>query len=108
MEKNSSQALDRFSHKTKVSKKFGRNFQEGPGGQIYFKMSQEPKTIEKKPWQEVGHGSQEYDLTINEFKCLSINDVYLPLHDYYSLWLLPLNICIALSIHNEIYSGILK
>ena len=27
-------------------------------------MSQEPKTIKKKPYQEVGHGTQECDLTI--------------------------------------------
>ena len=40
-----------------------RNFQEGPGGQISFKMSQEPKTSEKKYWTEVGHISQEFDLT---------------------------------------------
>ena len=63
MEKISSQALDKFSHNKKSSRKFGRNFQEGPGGQISFKMSQEPKTIKKKPLQEVGHGTQEYDLT---------------------------------------------
>ena len=45
------------------SRKFCRNFQEGPGGQISFKWSQEPKTSEKKYFQEVGHGSLEYDLT---------------------------------------------
>ena len=45
------------------SPKKWRNFQEGPGGQISFKMSQEPKTSEKKYWTEVGHGSQGLDLT---------------------------------------------
>ena len=45
------------------SRKFCWNFQEGPGGQISFKWSQEPKTSEKKYFQEVGHGSLEYDLT---------------------------------------------
>ena len=50
----------------KSSRKFGRNFQKGPGGQISFKISQEPKTIKKKPYQEIGHGTQEYDLTRQE------------------------------------------
>ena len=43
-----------------------RNFQEGPGGQISFKMSQEPKTSEKNDWTEVGHGSQGFDLTMKD------------------------------------------
>ena len=47
------------------SRKFRRNFQEGPGGQISFKLSQEPKTSEKKYWTEVCHKSQEFDLTTN-------------------------------------------
>ena len=64
MGKISSQALDKFSHTKKSSRKFGRNFQEGPGGQISFKMSQEPKTIMKTPYQEVGQKNQEYDSTI--------------------------------------------
>ena len=46
------------------SRKFSWNFQEGPGGQISFKWSQEPKTSEKKYLQEVGHGSLGVDLTI--------------------------------------------
>ena len=64
MGKISSQALDKFSHTKKSSRKFGRNFQKGPGGQISLKMSQEPKTVKKKTYQEVGHGTQENDLTI--------------------------------------------
>ena len=35
----------------------------GTGGQISFKTSQEPKTIMKTPYPEVGHETQEYDLT---------------------------------------------
>ena len=38
-------------------------FRRDRGGQISFKMSQEPITIKKKPYQEVGHGTQEYDWT---------------------------------------------
>ena len=38
-------------------------FSGGVGGQISFKLSQEPKTSEKKYWTEVGHGFQELDLT---------------------------------------------
>ena len=49
MGKINSQALDKFSHTKKSSRKFGRNFQKEPGGQISLKMSQEPKTIKKKP-----------------------------------------------------------
>ena len=57
------------------SKKFSWNFQEGPGGQISFKWSQEPKTSEKKYFQEVGHGSLGVDLTtlyisLSSVKCL--------------------------------------
>ena len=64
MEQNSSQTLDRFSHIKKSSrKKIRPEFSGGTGGQIYFKMSQELITIKKKPYQEVGHGTQEYDLT---------------------------------------------
>ena len=81
MGKINSQALNKFSHTKKSSRKFGRNFRKGPGGQISFKMSQEPKTIKKKHYQEVGHGTQEYDLTTMFILLLQLPDTQLRLLD---------------------------
>ena len=53
-----------YSQTAKICHKFRPQNHEGSGGQISFKMSQKPKTSEKKRWQVVGHGSQGNDLTI--------------------------------------------
>ena len=45
-------------------------------------MSQEPKTSEKKHCQEVGHGSQENDLTKNTLS----SDGQVPTHRLMGVW----------------------